>query len=118
MTWHRAQFALHRWLMLAILALGLAVQPVLSSVSELHELTHDAAGTHGSDEILTAGEEGTAGTLHVMHHFAHCCAQVMPPSTTPLVLPQISHSESMNLADSRLLPSRRWLAPFRPPIAA
>ena len=50
MTLHRARFAPHRWLMLAILALGLVVQPILGSVSELHELSHDVAGTHGSEE--------------------------------------------------------------------
>ena len=118
MTLHRARFAPHRWLMLAILALGLVVQPILGSVSELHELTHDVAGTHGGDKTLTAGEDDTAGTLHVMHHFAHCCGHAVPTAAAPLALSRIGHSEPTKLTDSRLVPSGRWHAPFRPPIAA
>ncbi|CAI8799799.1 MULTISPECIES: hypothetical protein [Gammaproteobacteria] len=118
MTLHRARFAPHRWLMLAILALGLVVQPILGSVSELHELTHDVAGTHGSEETLTAGEDDTAGALHVVHHFAHCCGHAVPTAAAPVVFSQISHIEPTSLTASRRVPSGRWLAPFRPPIAA
>jgi hypothetical protein len=118
MTLRRAGFAFHRGLMLAVLALGVLVQPVLGSVSELHALTHDAAGTHGSDATLTAGEDGSAGTLHVVHHFAHCCGHAMPMATAPMVLPRICHTESAHLTDWRFVPSGRGLAPFRPPITA
>lgn len=115
----RPTLSLCRWLMLAALALSVILQPVLGSVSELHELSHDAASAHGASEVEMPGEEGdAAGTLHVMHHFAHCCGHVVPTSAAPLVLPQISHSEPTTLTDSRVVPSGRWLAPFRPPIAA
>ena len=95
------------------------LQPVLGSVSELHELSHGAASVHDISETGAPDEEGNAaGTLHVMHHLAHCCGHVVPTPAAPLVLPRISHSEPTNLTDSRLVPSGRWLAPFRPPISA
>lgn len=119
MTFRRPTPSLNRWLMLAVLALGVILQPVLASASELHEFTHDAASQHGAVETEAPEEEGdSAGTLHVMHHFAHCCGHVLASSTTPLVLAEISHSEPVKLADSQFVPSGLRLAPFRPPIAA
>lgn len=119
MTSRRPPLSLCRWLMLAALALSVVLQPVLSSVSELHELSHGAASVHDISETGAPDEEGNAaGTLHVMHHLAHCCGHVVPTPAAPLVLPRISHSEPTNLTDSRLVPSGRWLAPFRPPISA
>jgi len=47
MTSRHSRQSLYRWLMLAALALSVILQPVLASVSELHELTHAAAGAHG-----------------------------------------------------------------------
>lgn len=119
MTSRRSMPSLYRWLMLVALALSVILQPVLASISELHELTHDAASVHGSVESEAAGEEdGTAGALHVMHHFAHCCGHVVASSTAPLVQAEVGHSEPVNLSGSRFVPIGRKLAPFRPPIAA
>ncbi|WP_460822888.1 hypothetical protein [Lysobacter olei] len=119
MTLRRSMPSLYRWLMLAALALSVILQPVLASISELHELTHDSASVHGSVDSEAPGEENdTAGTLHVMHHFAHCCGHVVASSMAPLVQTEVSQSEPLNLTDSQFLPIRRRLAPFRPPIAA
>ena len=119
MTSRRSMLSLYRWVMLAGLASCVILQPVLASISELHELTHDAESVHGSVESEAPGEEDDAsGTLHVMHHFAHCCGHVVASSMDPLVQTEVSHSEPVNLTDSQFLPIGRRLAPFRPPIAA
>src|SRR5690606_41601117 len=118
-TSSRPTLTLGSWLLQAALALRVVLQQVLVSVGELHELSHGAAGGHDISETGAPDEEGNAaGTLHVMHHLAHCCGHVVPTPAAPLVLPRISHSEPTNLTDSRLVPSGRWLAPFRPPISA
>lgn len=110
--------SLHRWLMLAVLALSVILQPVLASVSELHELTHDMASAHGVVDTETPEEGEGAETLHVMHHLAHCCGHVVASSTAPLVLADVGRSEPVTLTGLPVVPSGRWLAPFRPPIAA
>ena len=46
MTSRRPPLSICRWLMLAALALSVVLQPVLGSVSELHELSHGAASVH------------------------------------------------------------------------
>lgn len=114
----RPALSLCRWLMLAALVLSVILQPVLGSVSELHELTHGVASAHDNSKTGAPDEGKAAGALHVMHHFAHCCGHVVPTSAAPLALPRISHSDVTDLTDSRQVPSGRWPAPFRPPIAA
>ena len=64
MTSRRPPLSLCRWLMLAALALSVVLQPVLGSVSELHELSHGAASVHDISETGAPDEEGNAaGTL-------------------------------------------------------
>src|SRR3546814_10948534 len=64
-------------------------------MGELHELAHDPTGGHAhvdhgdalADELSAADaeEKGTAVTLHVLLHFAHCCGQ----STTSIPALQV-----------------------------
>ena len=103
--------------MLAALALSLILQPVLASVGELHALSHDAATPHdGTMDTGSTDEEG-AGTLHVIHHLAHCCGHVVVFPVAPMMAIAISHNEPVDLPGIPPVAGGRWLAPFRPPIA-
>lgn len=119
--------SLMHWLLLVALLLGGVFQPMLAAVGELHELTHGLSEQHlhdGGDvrtELAHADESGdrTAGTLHLIHHFAHCCGQVSAMLAPVIDAPLTVHAP---------LPIRPWtaqrvatepaLAPFRPPIRA
>ena len=114
----RPTLLVYRWLMLVGLALSLILQPTLASFGELHELAHDVASAHGTVETSTSEREGgTAGTLHQIHHLAHCCGHVVIAALTPLALIDSSRNEPMRQAGSQFVLDGRWLAPFRPPIA-
>lgn len=113
-----------RTLVLALFVLGVIVQPVAASMSEIHELSHDPVEHQTLAEHLNVSasendEDGAPGRLHVLHHFAHCCGQFtgivavtvelqLPPALSGLLLT----GESLARSDSRAL------APFRPPITA
>lgn len=103
---------MHTGLML-VLALCLAVQPLLAAVGEVHETTsHATAGLHDDHAVphrtVQAGDadrDSDDGTLHLLLHYAHCCGhnvgliaagpaalniapagkQALPPVTTHLV---------------------------------
>lgn len=115
-----------RILLLALFSLSLVLQPVLASMGELHELAHDPTGGHAhvdhgdalADELSAADaeEKGTAVTLHVLLHFAHCCGQ----STTSIPALQVVNcmpTAERPFPDLQQLPlHRRSFAPYRPPI--
>lgn len=115
----RPTLSVHRWLMLVGLALSFVLQPMLASVGELHELAHDVVSAHGTVGTDASEPEGDdAGTLHQIHHLAHCCGNMVMAAVAPFALAAIDRDEPTNQADSQFVPDGQWLAPFRPPITA
>lgn len=122
---HRLPYVL-RLLATVLLALGLVLQPALASVAELHELAHVPASGQAhvehadpaADELAAREQqEGTAGTLHTILQFAHCCSQA---ATTVPRLQALNPLPPMALAPIDLQQAplhRRTYAPHRPPIA-
>lgn len=118
-----------RVFVLGMLALGLMMKPVLTSIGELHELAHDPSGTHAvaghAEHVLDASqdedEQDASGSaaLHALIHFAHCCGQSSLAS-----LPAIAFMAAPPCADAVVMPEPQVLlhalslAPFRPPITA
>lgn len=107
-----------RWLMLAGLLLGLAWQPVLAAASELHNLTHETISSHGNANTDVPDDEGRAGVLHALHHFAHCCGQAALADAAPLMLAGIGHDAPARATGADRVPNGASHAPFRPPIQA
>lgn len=118
-----------RVVVLLALSLLMALQPVLASVGELHELAHDPSGMHShglhADDIAaervaervpadTHGDEDST-TLHVLLHFAHCTGQA-----TATMLPGMRFAPVTAtcpaMAQAQVVSQTRMLAPFRPPI--
>ena len=130
---HRLPFAL-RVFVLGLLALGMAMMPVLGSLGELHELAHDpsgshgvathgehhasAADSHGSDQADADGAEGQGSDpLHALLHFAHCCGQQsLTASALMPSLVQPASSTALRIPVAQDIPRAPTLAPFRPPI--
>lgn len=124
---HRRLPLLHV-LVLGLFALGLVLQPAMSTAGELHELVHDPAGTHAHDlhadelaaEVAAATDDGSAEdptTLHALLHFAHCCggtAATLPTLVLPAAAPMATR---LAVADTALPPNARPASPFKPPIA-
>lgn len=124
---HRLPLVL-RVFVLTLFALSLGLQPVLASAAEIHELAHDPTGGHAhvehsdtmSDEVAADDQEnGAAGTLHMLLHFAHCCGQsAAAMNPVPFAMPTPTTSTKPLLHEPQALLSARILAPFRPPISA
>lgn len=112
--------------MLTALALmiGLAVQPMLASIGELHELAHDPAGSHGyavdADASATApvaDQSDSVGTLHILLEFAHCCGQSTTQAPSALMLTeQYPPGLTLPIVEAQTVPGAHARAPFRPPI--
>ncbi len=125
---HRRSISLLRLCLLALLSLGLVLQPLLAAVGELHELAHDPTGTHavldGGDvakdgPAKDAGDKSDPSSLHLLLEYAHCCGQ-MPLSAWPAVasatvFPVIADPPQ---AEPQLPLQARAFIPFRPPIVA
>lgn len=108
---------------LLLFACGLLLQPVLVTAGEVHDLQHDPAGLHAHDlqadaaaQPDEADEPGTAGTLHVLLHFAHCCGamaavlyDLTPVGWLAMANPVLDAKSQVH---AQALPS----APFKPPI--
>lgn len=84
----RRQFSKNRFpqiLLLALLAFGILIKPVLFSMGEMHELQHDpkAAISHvdldashdGNAQDSGQDDRTNASALHTLTHFAHHCEQ-------------------------------------------
>lgn len=130
---HRLPFVL-RVIVLGLLALGMALMPVLASLGELHELAHDPSGspglaTHGEhhaaasdshdfDEADADGAEGQGSDpLHALLHFAHCCGQQsLSGSAFMPLLAQSGSIAALLMPDTQDVPLAPALAPYRPPI--
>lgn len=114
----RPALCLSRWLMLAGLVLGLLLQPTLTSIGELYELTHATASEHGMPAADAPEREGDAPGIATIHHVAHCCGHGVIVPAAALTLVAIRHREPVTQFRSPFVSSGRSLAPFRPPIAA
>lgn len=130
----RLPFVLHVFV-LGMLALGMALMPVLASLGELHELAHDPSGSHAmaahdvhhnavadshDEPVPDADGEDRQGSdpLHALLHFAHCCGQQSLTAAALMpVLAQPEPSAALLMPDAQVVPRSPALAPFRPPIA-
>ncbi len=121
----RSRFPLLRLLVLTVLALRLLLQPVLATTGEMHGLAHDPSGMHAHDASLAPADkapaepreadEGGAGLLHLLLHFAHCCGAttVMPAALEQI--PALPMTRLLPVASTPLPPQARLLLPFKPP---
>lgn len=118
---HCLRSRLHMFV-LALIALGLALQPVLAAAGEMHELAHDPSGQHagiGDERVAersTASSGEDAGVLHVLLQCAHCCGSAA--AMVPLLKPVPGHmgKGAVITTSSQILPAARLPAPFKPPI--
>jgi len=105
------------WLLLAQLAVGLLVQPVLGLASELHVHTHRMAAAHGPATTAPAPERGIGTALHRLHQLALYCSQAAQPPEILLTVADIGRHLPVMQANTRPYPHEPPVAPFRPPIA-
>lgn len=107
------------------LLLAMALLPVLTSLGELHDLSHAPLGAHAHPE-QASGHGGDAepdgeggGGFHALLHSAHCAghaAQVALGAFPRLtaIPPGSAHPQD----ETPLLPASPARAPYRPPIFA
>lgn len=108
-----------------MLALAMAVAPVLAMAGELHGLEHasEAAADHHvsyqdlhSEQSPDGDPDGDA--LHVLAHASHCCAQAVAVLTAHTLL-QLMDPPANAVSSPRSIQRQRVAANhFRPPIAA
>src|SRR5690606_40762872 len=115
-----------RVVVLGVLALGLACQPVMTAAGEMHELAHDPSGAHSHGPhandlgaefaAADAHDQDGSETLHLLLDFAHCCG------SAAAVLPVLEPLSTLPVADRLVAekaspPSAVPLpSPFKPPI--
>lgn len=111
---------------LAALALLLAMllMPVLTSLGELHDLSHAPFGAHADldgldgDSHLLADEEEIDG-FHALLHSAHCAGHVAQVALAAFPCLSAVPASPVRVPDETpLLPASPLQAPYRPPIAA
>lgn len=124
-----------RLAVLALLALGLCLQPVLAAMGEAHEAVAHAAqaASHahvhadmGADidtDAAPAQPDGQApereSPLHLLMHFTHCCGQsasVLPPLLAAVAVAAAPHLPGHAVPALTLRTRPNSL--YRPPIAA
>lgn len=121
-----------RMIVLALLVLGMVLQPVLAAVGEYHDIEHNRPGTHA--HALHASEvpgdldqqRGTATdvppsddapALHVLLHFAHCCGATAAVLSGGQVLDTVTESETVVAIEPQAPRQAPLPAPFKPPIS-
>lgn len=110
------------------LLLATLLMPVLTSLGELHDLSHASFGAHAhlghvsehdGDPLAQAEPDEEGGGFHALLHAAHCAwhaAQVALaafPSLTAVPAGPVRARD-----ETPLLPASPPHAPYRPPIAA
>ena len=117
-TWYRT-------VLLGLLALCMAMQPVLAATGDLHELVDhpEQAALHldgsGHHDVPASHEGEPAEFLHTLLHFAHCCAQAVSFETVTPGAHGIPDKEPLSFdVVSAPTQSLRRGTPFRPPIQA
>ena len=113
-----------RMVFMAMLLLGLCLQPVFAAMGETHEGVAHAAGAaaHAHVDVEGVGNDsdpaGSDGsTLHALMHFAHCCGQastVLPPGLPKLASQPYLRAPGGDVASLAL--SKRLNLHDRPPI--
>ena len=116
---------------MAMLLLGLVVQPVMAQLSDLHAVEHAAAAIaeHGHDhgpghvDLADAGDQespdqddhaaGTHGLMHQSGGFT-TLTSVMPGLSVPTAFGRM---QDLPLPASARIPRQSLTNPFRPPIA-
>lgn len=114
-----------RMVFMAVLLLGLCLQPVFAAMGEAHEAVAHAAGAAAHAHVDVDGVDGDSDptgsdgtTLHGLMHFAHCCGQastVLPPG-----LPKLASQPFLRMpgGDVASLPlAKRLSLHDRPPIS-
>lgn len=122
-----------RMIVLALLVLGMVLQPVLAAVGEYHDIEHDRPGTHAhalhaSDVPGDPGQQSGTGTdvppdddepaLHVLLHFAHCCGATAAMLAGGPVNDPLQGSDAVVAVEPQAPRQRPLQAPFKPPITA
>lgn len=119
--------SLIRLLAVMVFAMTLLIGPVLSSISEVHELAHDPSGQHSDVEsghgrsthntVQEQREGKAADALHALLHFAHCCGQASAAFQAQVIDAVEIEPVTPPAAFADATVSRaRWYTPFRPPI--
>lgn len=106
-----------RWLLLAHLAMGLVVQPILRQVGDLHDQTHRAAAARGPVVAEQPTERGIAAALHRLHQLALCYGPAAPAPQAVLSVTGIGRHWLAMAPETRTYAHEHRVAPFRPPIA-
>ena len=117
------RFALH-----LVLACGLAAQPVLGMLGQLHGLTAHAQSSHGhAGSDLGHGHPADArgdlrdadNPMHALLHYTHCCGSTVGLPSVARQAPDIRWPTSPP-GDARSHPfaATYLTAPYRPPISA
>jgi hypothetical protein len=125
-----------RLLLLGAMMFGLALQPVLAALGELHARAHDPSGRnslgaqldpsgeafHGHSSGEAHGDhppgDEDADPLHALIHLAHCCGQSLAVLPSPMLVVACSPRDALLMQGSQVHSQALSLAPFRPPIAA
>lgn len=113
-----------RMAFMAMLLLGLCLQPVFAAMGETHEGVAHAVGAAAHAHSDVEGVDGDSGptgddgaTLHALMHFAHCCGQastVLPGGLPKLVSQPYLRTPGGDVASLAL--SKRLNLHDRPPI--
>ena len=113
-----------RMAFMAMLLLGLCLQPVFAAMGEAHEGIAHAAGAAAHAHVDVEGVDGDddpagsdGSTLHALMHFAHCCGQastVLPPGLPKVASPLLLRVPGGDVAALSL--SKRPSPHDRPPI--
>lgn len=118
-----------RVLWIGLLVLAFMIQPMLTSIGEVHELGHSTVGVgligqhvddHDAEGSADAGASSESDDpVHLLWHLAHCCSQT--PSALGCIhtrVPALAGSEILGgtAAELRLVTSVNDV--LRPPISA
>ena len=115
-----------------MLALAMAVAPVLAMAGEMHQFEHASevaadhhvSYEHGHPDQLPDGDpNGDPGgdpagdALHVLAHASHCCAQAVAVLTATAVLQLMDQAANAVSSPAPIRHQRVAFNHFRPPIA-
>ncbi|HVI60289.1 MAG TPA: hypothetical protein VM619_15640 [Luteimonas sp.] len=116
-----------RVVLLGVLALGVAVQPVMTAAGEMHELAHDPSGAHSHGphaddpraESVAAGalDQDGSEALHLLLDFAHCCGSAAAALPVHDSLSTRPVAGGIGIEEASPPAALRLPSPFKPPIS-